>query len=263
MAQTNQKNSPYPAFSTVFLVVLAAIMLNVFLKYAGGLGQNNSAEKAINEYAAENGFQRSDYPDEIVHLLKINDETKEFVLSYPSKIVNFRPDVIDFSQYQGCTEPPLLMQWDIRWGYMSYDGGVMGLKGSAPTALSMAAIYVRQDVTLTPVHMAEMASNVNWESKPQKLLSDGARSLGMAVEELPRNDSTIRQAVSEPGCSVVCLTDSKMFSPAIVIRGIDEEGKFLINDTLSKSRSEQSYSFEDFGSHLKKVWKYGNASSKE
>ena len=196
----NKKNNPYPQFRTVFFIVTAIILMNASLKYVGGLGKNNSAEKIINDYAAENGFKFSDYPEEIVNLLNANDETKEFVLDYPSKIVNFKPDAVNFSQYQGCTEPPLLMQWDLRWGYMSYDDSVMGISGSAPTALSMAAIYELQDISLTPVRVAELAADINSESKPEKLLSNGARELGMTVTEIPKNDSRVRQAVSEDGC---------------------------------------------------------------
>ncbi len=253
----NKKNNPYPQFRTVFFIVTAIILMNASLKYVGGLGKNNSAEKIINDYAAENGFKFSDYPEEIVNLLNTNDETKEFVLDYPSKIVNFKPDAVNFSQYQGCTEPPLLMQWDLRWGYMSYDDSVMGISGSAPTALSMAAIYELQDISLTPVRVAELAADINSESKPEKLLSNGARELGMTVTEIPKNDSRVRQAVSEDGCVVVCTTDNEEFSSVIVIRGIDENGKYLINDTMSTSRSDKSYTFRDIGEHLKKIWKYG------
>lgn len=252
----NIRRNPYPSFKTVFLIVLAAIVFNASLKYIGGLGKNNSAEKTINDYAAENGFKFSDYPDEIVNLLKINEETKEFVLDYPSKVVDFKPDVINFIEYENCTEPPLLMQWDLRWGYLSYNNSVMGISGSAPTALSMAAIYECQDISLTPVHMAELAAGSNCEGKPEKLLSDGARALNMNVTEIPKNDSRLRQAVSESGSVVVCMTDGKVFSQAIVIRGIDEDGKYLINDTMSTGRSQKSYTFADISSHLKKIWKY-------
>lgn len=252
----NEKRNPYPSFKAVFLIVTAAIVFNASLKYVGGLGKNNSAEKTINDYAAANGFSLSDYPDEIVNLLKVNEETKDFVLNYPSKIVDFKPDIINFSEYENCTEPPLLMQWDLRWGYLSYNESVMGISGSAPTALSMAAIYELQDISLTPVHIAEFATGSNCQGKPEKLLSDGARALDMTVLEIPRNDSRLRQAVSESGSVVVCLTDGKILSQVIVIRGLDEDGKYLINDTMSKSRSEKSYTFADIGSHLKKIWKY-------
>lgn len=252
----NGKRNPYPSFKTVFLIVIMALVLNASLKYIGGLGKNNSAEKTISDYADANGFNLSDYPDEIVNLLKINDETKEFVLNYPSKIVDFKPDLLNFTEYENCTEPPLFMQWDLRWGYMSYNDSVMGISGSAPTTLSMAAIYELQDISLTPVYIAGVAADNDYEDKPEKLLSEGARALEMNVTEIPKNDSRLRQAVSESGSVVVCLTDGKVFSQTIVIRGLNEDGKYLMNDTMSKGRSEKNYTFADIGPHLKKIWKY-------
>ncbi len=256
---SNQKN-PYPPFHIVLMVLTAAILINASLKYIGGLGQNNAAEKEIYEYATQNGFQRSDYPDELVSFFKHNEETKEFVLAYPSKIVNFRADLTALNDYEDRSVPPQLVQWDLRWGYLSYGDSVMGLRGSAPTALSMAAVYVQKDDSLTPVQTAKLAVKSGWEEKPKKLLSDGARSMGLTVKELPVGDRLIRQALGETGSAVVCLTDGKGFSQAVVIRGVDEEGKFLLNDTVSRKRSEQSYTFQELGSHLKAVWQYTKSS---
>ena len=45
--------------------------------------KNISAKKMIENYADENGYTLSDYPQSLVDLLKRNKETKEFVLNYP------------------------------------------------------------------------------------------------------------------------------------------------------------------------------------
>ena len=45
--------------------------------------KNISAKKMIKNYADENGYTLSDYPQSLVDLLKRNKETKEFVLNYP------------------------------------------------------------------------------------------------------------------------------------------------------------------------------------
>lgn len=257
----NKKKNNYPSFWLVLLIVISVGLINATLKYAGGLGKNNAAEKEISDYAEKHGFSLSDYPSDIVNLFKFNQETREFVLNYPSKIVDFKPAALNFKEYAQCTKPPELKQWDIRWGYMSYNGSVMGLSGSAPTALSMAALYITHDMSLTPVHIAQFAAGNDYESNPEKLLSDGARALSMNVTELPKNDKRIRQAVSEEGTAVICLTGGNVFSPVIVIRGINEDGSYLINDTISEKRSGQSYTFADFNPTLKKCWKYTAANS--
>ncbi len=246
----------YPSFWTVLAIVVALFLFNAVLKYSSGLGKNNSAEKTILEFAGQNGFSLSDYPDDIVEMLVLNDETEKFVVNYPYKSVNFKPDKIDFSQYADCKEPPILMQWDMRWGYMQYNGNVMGLTGSAPTALSMVAVYVLHNMSMTPVHIAEYSIGSNCESRPEKLLSDGARNMGMNVTEVIRNNNRLKQAVTEEGSAVICMMKSQEFSPVIVVRGVDENGNFLINDPSSKKRSNTSYSFSELNTGIKKIWKY-------
>lgn len=263
LSQNNQKKNIYPSFWLVLCIVVSVGCINAALKYSGGLGKNNAAEKEISDYAEKNGFSLSDYPADLVNFFKFNEETREFVLNYPSKIVNFKPASLNFKEYAACTEPPKLKQWDIRWGYMSYNKNVMGLTGSAPTALSMAALYVTHDMSMTPVHIAQFAAGSEYESDPEQLLSEGARNLSMNVTELPKNDKRIRKAVSEEGTAVVCLTSGKSFSPVIVIRGINEDGAFLINDTISDKRTEQAYTFADINPTLKKCWKYTAANASD
>lgn len=255
----SKKKSSYPSFWPVFLTVMGILVLNCALKYIGGLNVQNSAEKAINEYAQANGYKRSDYPDELVNLLESNDETKDFVLNYPKRKSDASSENINMSQYKGCTQPPLLMQWDDRWGYSDYNGSIMGLSGSAPVCLSMTAIYELQDVSMTPVYIAKLAAENEWENNPDKLLSDGARSLGMEVTQIPVNESRLKQAL-ESGNTVICITDGKSMNSVIVIYGRDDSGKYKINDPMSRSNSERTYTYSEMGKYFKKMWGYsGNA----
>ena len=246
----------YPSFWTVLAIVMAILFFNGILKHSSGLGKNNSAEKIISEYASKNGFTLDDYPVEIREMLVLNEETKQFVTQYPEKISNFKPDRSALSEYKDCKTPPLLMQWDMRWGYMKYNNSVFGLTGSAPTCLSMAAIYVKQDTSLTPVHVAELSKGSGCEGRPEMLLSDGARAMGMSVSEVPRNNSRLRDAVTEEGCTVICMIKSQELSQFILIRGVDKDGNFVINDPASKKRSQESYSFPDLNKGIKRMWKY-------
>ena len=250
-----KKDDIYPPFWLVVVAVLSITGIYSILKMAGGLGVSNSAEKMVNDYAKSNGMSLADYPEEVMDMLEVDEDTKDFVLNYPQRVKNVFDGEIDLSEYAGCAQPPLLMQWDSRWGYFSYNGGVIGLKGSAPTSLSMAAIYKLQDTSLNPRYIAEMAAENDWENKPEKLLSEGARMLGISVKEIPSSDSQIRKALSE-GNTVMCLTDGNYLSEAIVIRGTSESGGYLINDPMSRSKSEKEYNYSQLQSHLKKIWSY-------
>lgn len=244
-------------FWRVLAMVAALLFVDAVLKYSSGLGQNNSAEKIITEFASNNGFTLDDYPMEIREMLVQNNETKQFVTNYPKKITNFKPEKLDFSEYKDCSEPPHLMQWDMRWGYMTYNGNVFGLTGSAPTCLSMVSIYVLHNINLTPVKIADIAKGQIYETDPEKLLSIGARNLGMNTVEVPRNNQRMREAVMENGCSVICMLKSQELSQFIVITKIDDDGNFVIKDPSSKNRSKKGYSFTDLKNNgLKRVWKY-------
>lgn len=250
-----EKNNLYPSFGKVVAIILTIIFVNSLLKFAGGFGKNNYVQKTVSDYAVANGFNRSDYPDEIIKMFEEDEDTKDFVLNYPKRIIGGDKFEIDLSQYAECTEPPLLMQWDERWGYIKYNDSVMGLGGGAPTCLSMAALYELHDISVTPAYTSNLAAENGWESKPEKLLSDGARIIGMNVTEIPINDSRLRQAVSS-GTTVVCLTDGKYLSDVFVVRGINESGNYMINDPTSRKNSEREYTFAELKDHLKKIWGY-------
>ena len=255
------KKNNYPSFWKVLAVVMAVLVFNSILKHSSGLGKNNSAEKVLTEYASKNGYTLDDYPEDIKKMLVLNDETEEFVTQYPAKIVHYIPDGHDLNEFKNCTSPPLLMQWDTRWGYMKYDDNVFGLTGSAPTCLSMVSIYVLQNVSMTPVFIASFSRNGGCEKLPEKLLSQGARSMGMNVVEVPRNNPRLREAVQEKGSAVICMLRSQTMSQFIVIRNVDKDGNYLINDPASKKRSDTAYSFADLNKDIKRIWKYSPQSS--
>ncbi len=236
--------------------MIVILFFDAVLKYSSGLGQNNSAEKIITEYASQNGFTLDDYPMDVRNMLVRNDETKQFVTEYPKKITNFKPEKPDLSEYKECTEPPHLMQWDMRWGYMTYNGNIFGITGSAPTCLSMAALYVLHNMDMSPVRIAEYAKGSNCENRPETLLSSGARAMGMNASEVPRNNQRLREAVMDDDCAVICMLKDQELSQFIVIKSIDKEGHFIINDPFSKKLSEKGYTFSDLNKSIKRIWKY-------
>ncbi len=94
------------------------------------------------------------YPPEYLDLLARNSETLEFVLGYPAHHGD--------APGQSLTEPldtmPLLLQWDMRWGYQPYGESTVAVSGCAPACLSMAAAYLTGDPTLTPYRVAQFAA---------------------------------------------------------------------------------------------------------
>ena len=145
-------------FSLVLICVLAlaALMgtpLGSGLRNALALGGSSAR---LQQYARGHGLSASDYPEKLVELYERNPETEQFVFEYP--LMKDNPPSDDLSGLD-TSSVPLLMQWGQRWGYGQYAGNLFGLSGCGPTCLSMVAIYLTGDTSMTPRWMGEFASS--------------------------------------------------------------------------------------------------------
>lgn len=74
-------------------------------------------------------------------LVKNNAEAADFVADYPNR-QNYLGQSIDLTHDVIIGQVPLFLQWDKRWGYVSFGDSIIGLSGCGPTCLSMAyAMY--------------------------------------------------------------------------------------------------------------------------
>ena len=84
-----------------------------------------------------------DMPAELTELLERNEEARLFVEEYKNRDVYLKRE-IDLSKDSyvkdalASDKPPLLLQWDLRWGYAPYGDDMIGLAGCGPACLSMA-----------------------------------------------------------------------------------------------------------------------------
>lgn len=213
----------------------------------------------ISKYAISNNLSVSDYPDSMIELLARNPETEDFVLNYPLNKDNRFTGSLD--EFEHCSTVPLLMQWDMRWGYTPYGSDVMGLTGCGPTCLSMVAIYVLGDTSMTPSWMAKYSMNegycVSGSGTSWSLMSDGARDLGMNAFELPLDENRIKNEL-EAGNPIICImgpgdfTDSGHF---IVLTGY-KDGKLIVNDPNSYENSEKLWSYNEIKGQIRNLWVY-------
>lgn len=211
----------------------------------------------LRAYAKENGFDVSEYPQELIDLYERNADARQFVLDYPLK-KDAAPE-IDLSDLAGCSEVPLLMQWDERWGYREYNSSIIGLAGCGPTCLSMVAIYLRGDTSMTPLWMCQYAEahgyNVTGSGTSWSFMTDGARALGLDVTEIPWDVARI-QANLEVGNPIVCIVGPGDFTATghfIVLVGW-ENGKIRVNDPNSVQNSEKLWSPETLQSQVQNLW---------
>ncbi len=222
-------------------------------------------KEKIQNFAKRNHISIAEYPEEFIELFEKNPETEEFVLNYPLKKETYSQEPLN--EYLNKEEIPLFMQWDNRWGYYAYGSSVLGITGCGPTCLSMVAMHLLQNPTLTPIYMAEYAQKngyyVQGTGTSWEFMSRGASELGLRARELPLDENMVKQHLQN-GNPIICImgqgdfTDSGHF---IVLVGV-ENGKIKINDPNSRERSKKLWEFEDIKYQIKNLWVYFNEKKK-
>lgn len=215
------------------------------------------AEQMIAAYADYRGISASSYPLQLVELLDKNHETASFVLEYPFE--HDKEHVIDLSEYVGSETMPLFLQWDKRWGYLTYGADMAGITACGPLCLSMVAFYLTGDVNMSPdkimAYSMENKYCVPGKGTAWTLISRGAEGLGLNAKELPLVESRVRREL-EAGNPVICVMGPGVFTTTghfIVLTGY-EDGKYRVNDPNSVERSNKLWSFSEFSDQIRNLW---------
>lgn len=201
-----------------------------------------------------------DCPEELLEMLEKNEETYDFVTGYPDR-AEYMGKEIDLSGDVTDGAVPLLMQWDMRWGYDSYGQELIGVAGCGPTCMAMAYLYLKGDTSMNPRKMAEYAygngyyteAGTSWD-----FFTSGAAGLGLSGSELPLGETQIKHALDE-GNVVVCSMRPGDFTTTghfILLRGYDENG-FYVNDPNSRKNSGKQWEFGRLSSQIKCLWSIG------
>lgn len=213
----------------------------------------------VKEYIGDKGVSLSQMPPELIEMFRKNPETEDFVLSY-----NDEKDLeheIDLSEYENSDSPPLLLQWDKRWGYEEYGDGMIAFTGCAPTCLSMVSVYLTGDTSLDPLYIANKAEKEGYYIKGTgsdwSIMTVFATELGLDAKELPLDKNTVIRRL-EAGEPIICamgpgdFTDTGHF---ILLYGT-EDGKIKINDPNSIANSKKLWNFEEISGQIKNLWRY-------
>lgn len=216
-----------------------------------------AAERTLRAFAWENRLSLDAWPLELLDVLKKNPEAEEFVLNYPLK-----KDLvaeIDLSELQNCSEVPLLLQWDTRWGYMQYAGELMGLSGCGPTCLSMVCIYLLDDPSYDPRYIAQFATengySVPGNGSTWTLISEGGVKLGLDVTEIPLVESRIIRNL-EAGNPIICVMGPGAFTTTghFIVMTEYKDGYVKVNDPNSPYRSGAQWKLTEVMEQIRNLW---------
>ena len=205
-------------------------------------------------------IRQEEYPKELIEMLEKNDETYDFVTNYPKR-EEYLGQEIDISGICKEGETPLLMQWDLRWGYDKYAKSMIGPSGCGPTCMTMAYLCLTGDTQMNPRNMAEYAQEHGYNTEAGtswNFFTEGAEGLGLFGQELPLSESVMKQALDQ-GSVIICSMRPGDFTTTghfILLRGYDENG-FLVNDPNSRKNSEKQWNYDALSGQIKCLWEIG------
>lgn len=199
----------------------------------------------------------SSIEQELSELLEKNKEAKAFVDNYQNRVQYLGQD-IDLSKDFSEGKVPLLMQWDMRWGYENFGDSIIGLSGCGPTCLSMAYVYFTEDLGGNPREMADFceengyytSSGTSWD-----LWTKGVEELGLSGRELSLDEKVMKK-VLDNGSLIICSMRPGDFTTTghyILIYGYDADG-FWVNDPNRKSNCEKGWSYNTLRGQIKNLW---------
>ena len=102
---------------------------------------------------------RALYPKTMLEALEKNPEIQDFVKNYPDSEPVVQGGISDEEK---AAEHPLFLQWDVRWGYVSYGDDNIGLSGCGPACLSMVIFSLTRNESATPDAIAGYSMNMGY-----------------------------------------------------------------------------------------------------
>ena len=168
-----------------------------------------------------------------------------------------------FTQEEQPEDFPLLLQWDIRWGYMPYGtNGTVGSSGCGPACLSMAVFYLTGNRECTPDTIAQYSLDeghyIEGIGTAWALLDNYPTEFGLTVTHPGLSDASLK-ADLDKGNILICSVRPGDFTSEghfIVIYGYDENG-YKINDPKCVYRSRLSWTYEQIQDDIKRIWSVG------
>ena len=139
-------------------------------------------------------------------LVKNNAEAADFVADYPNR-QNYLGQSIDLTHDVIIGQVPLFLQWDKRWGYVSFGDSIIGLSGCGPTCLSMAYVYFTRDLNGTPREMASYCEKNGYYTESGtswSLWTDGLSALGLPWIRASLSCAACDRGISPPPATISC-----------------------------------------------------------
>ena len=205
-----------------------------------------------------------EYSESMLKLAANNPDALDFVENYPKHKSDIKPSGSVSQEELDSAENgiPRFQQWDSRWGYLTYGNDNIGINGCGPTCLSMVAAGLLKDTSKSPDAVAEFSVENNYctvaSGTAWSLMSSGAKKLGLKSESVVVGRDSIKAAL-EKKQPVICSMKPGDFTTTghfIVLTGLTEDGRLMINDPNSITRSEKRWDIDTIVGQVKSAGTY-------
>lgn len=205
-----------------------------------------------------------EYSESMLKLAANNPDALDFVENYPKHKSDIKPSGSVTQEELDSAENgiPRFQQWDSRWGYLTYGNDNIGINGCGPTCLSMVAAGLLKDTSKSPDAVAEFSVENNYctvaSGTAWSLMSSGAKKLGLKSESVVVGSDSLK-SVLEKKQPVICSMKPGDFTTTghfIVLTGLTEDGKVMVNDPNSVTRSEKRWDMDTIVGQVKSAWTY-------
>lgn len=194
--------------------------------------------------------------DEIANFFTSEEDKNMFKLVYETMkktdLDNSVPDVefTDFEYLEGGINLPYISQYDSRWAYEPYGTSTIKASGCAIASMCMVINGLIEDSNLLPPELANWSANNGYyipgAGTAWSYFDGVAKKYNLNMKNLSRNNPQAILDELAKGHPVVVSMSPGHFTRGghfIVLRGIDKNGKILVNDPASLERSQISWDF--------------------
>lgn len=228
----------------------------------------NEVKESIKKLAAKDKSYRyiyenyDAYPKQMLAALCSNPEMIDYVKDYPDAAHEAAGGL---TRREKKEKLPLLIQWDERWGYAPYGSSNVGMSGCAPTCLSMVVLALTKNTEATPDQIAAYAAEHGYYEENTgtswSFFTEGAEHYKISGQEISLDEQVISTHLKK-GEPVICSMRPGDFTSGghfIVLAGITEEGKIIVNDPNSRKRSKVLWDYETLAPQIKNLWAFSRS----
>ena len=215
-------------------------------------------------------LNREAYPDWLVEYFLTHEEAVDWVIDYPEyagktaeEIAASVPQTAEPEEYFYQNGIPLYLQWDKTWGYASYGSGVIAVDGCGPTCLAMVVSGMTGDVTMTPKKVADFSVENGYFSEGAgtswSLMEEGAKKLGIQSRQIEKWSASEVISELQAGHPMICSMGPGDFTNQghfIVLCGVTEDGKVILNDPNSRINSRKEWDVQKLLDQMKGMWAF-------